>query len=533
MQDMKKTSSFIVRTDKAINGVFKFCLTLAKSKKVLTTSSSFGGVAMALTPHVRWVVCYCRTYKEALTIRKRFKEEGIRNAYVVVGRLTHLPFSDGSFNNVCLHDIGAERAWFEGSSGGIIMREISRILTAKGECYFSFMDSNAYHGFKKNSLLKLIMRNGKESLKRSSVIEYYPDLKYPYFIRITRTNVRWLKLKDIFNMARIAVLRNSCGILLQKETIGTDGRNRSLLESIRESIQEKVGFKLKDNGIVRLGTAGSVTVDFGSAIARLPQTDVGLKRCKNNYKVLKKLARLELPMNTPKCILTDYYGGQYFFVESKLKGISLDLFSIAPGQLKKIYEDAASFLISDSLRLGFMDQSSFSSLVDYEIKQLYPFLRSSERRLLEEFRIFAQDIFLEEGLPLVIQHGDFKYSNFLYEKRVGLKGVIDWDLGKIPGLPLIDFLMLRFYDLCSQKEGTFTEYVFRMINGLSIDDRIVEFADRVKIPDACLYPLLFMGLMQYVNDYWHNIEVKRTTEWYDRVVLQYLVPACSIILKLH
>ena len=41
---------------------------------------------------------------------------------------------------------------------------------------------------------------------------------------------------------------------------------------------------------------------------------------------------------------------------------------------------------------------------------------------------------------MVPEHGDFHLGNCLFDGDVGLTGVIDWDLGACPGMPVLDVL---------------------------------------------------------------------------------------------
>jgi len=42
--------------------------------------------------------------------------------------------------------------------------------------------------------------------------------------------------------------------------------------------------------------------------------------------------------------------------------------------------------------------------------------------------------------PLVPEHGDFHLGNCLYDADSRLTGVVDWDLGACPGMPVLDVL---------------------------------------------------------------------------------------------
>jgi aminoglycoside phosphotransferase (APT) family kinase protein len=57
-------------------------------------------------------------------------------------------------------------------------------------------------------------------------------------------------------------------------------------------------------------------------------------------------------------------------------------------------------------------------------------------------------------LPLVFMHGDFKLENVVFDEHDGrLTGVIDWELARHPGPPLLDLLYLLGYNRVVRERG--------------------------------------------------------------------------------
>ncbi len=527
--------SIVGEKDPVRNGLFKFFMSFQQNANVLVNDTSQGGTALSLAPHVRKVICYCRNYNQAIVIKERINKKGVHNIYLVVGRMHELPFSNLCFNNICFHKLNIT----EYSSGdrreSLDFHEIVRSLDILGEFYMNFGKVQVGSFIERIFRIKLkdiLKKNAKSGLSKIKNIEYFPNVKKIYLVRQVDNSSFLKQLADLKSNIKIRYLRdNYSAIYMNKSGVSNKYRFPTLLESIMSELRRDIGSDLTQPNLIRLGSAESVVADFGQIIVRLPQTDIGRLRCSNNFDVLSTLKKCELPVVVPKPLKKGFYQGQYYFAETKINGLSLDLHPPNISRKQIISEEVEMFLKSNAMRVGNIDPHSCSILIDEEIRVIIPFLMNDNKNKFLDVAAKIREEFLYNQLPLFIQHGDFKYSNIICDHNSKITGIIDWDLAKIPGLPMVDFITFQHLQENIYKKMNPVHYLHELINEPIKDPKIIRFGEYLQLSHNIISMTAFIALVKYLNDHFYNVEIKQSPQWHNQVIQRYLIPSCEAILN--
>ncbi len=140
------------------------------------------------------------------------------------------------------------------------------------------------------------------------------------------------------------------------------------------------------------------------------------------------------------------WGAGQCFVMNRILGVTLD--QPIP-QLGALTERAAAFITdwhAHNHEMVVMDEAKVDALITPLVKSASvrnPMLADTFNALYIELR----SQLLGRALPLVLQHGDFKVENVIYDpRRLDLRAVIDWEHASSPGLPLLDLQYLLVYN---------------------------------------------------------------------------------------
>jgi aminoglycoside phosphotransferase (APT) family kinase protein len=175
-----------------------------------------------------------------------------------------------------------------------------------------------------------------------------------------------------------------------------------------------------------------------------------LGRCDENLSVLARIHALkglppEISSLIPHPVGRLAVGEQQVFVETSVPGAS-DA-GRGPIRRRRARRRALAFLTALHASAGeaaVMDETLFEDRVGHYCDRLAtafedPLAAATIRRLKERLRTGLG----ARSFHFVAEHGDFHLGNCLFEdggRR--LAGVIDWDLGACPGLPVLDALHL-------------------------------------------------------------------------------------------
>ena len=137
-------------------------------------------------------------------------------------------------------------------------------------------------------------------------------------------------------------------------------------------------------------------------------------------------------------------------------------------------------------------------------KRLKIYLDSESRLKLEYIEYVLKEQLLNKDFKTVWSHGDYKLENILFDfKSNNITGIIDWDLSRREGLPLIDIIYLLLYRHFTLAEVAVTEIShdrFLRLEFTEWEKKIILFyLDTVKLSEQFLKPLLIMFWLNHVT----------------------------------
>ncbi|MFZ2650124.1 MAG: aminoglycoside phosphotransferase family protein [Burkholderiaceae bacterium] len=197
--------------------------------------------------------------------------------------------------------------------------------------------------------------------------------------------------------------------------------------------------------IVTLGPEGK---EDGDVVAVMTSDALAIERRGVETAVLSELAGLpkRLAQAIPRPLDHLVIGKTHCYMLNRLPGVTLDLESDA---LEQVTDQAMGFVIDlhrASSQPVTTDESSYQelfwSLVQAVQAQL-PWLAAE----LQAWDAPLRACVMGSVFPTVRMHGDYKIENVMYDQKLRkLTGVIDWELARHPGLPLLDPLYLLIYN---------------------------------------------------------------------------------------
>lgn len=197
--------------------------------------------------------------------------------------------------------------------------------------------------------------------------------------------------------------------------------------------------------IVTLGAEGRAAHDV---VAVLTTDALAIERRRVEVEVLSKLAQLPQRLACLVPVPLDQFviGRTQCYLLNRLPGVTLDVES---GALGPITEQALEFVVDlhrETSTVAVVDESIYRNL-------FWSLVEAAESRnpaVSEELRAWDEPLracVMGARVPSVWMHGDYKVENIMYDQhRRRLTGVIDWELARNPGLPLLDPLYLLIYN---------------------------------------------------------------------------------------
>jgi aminoglycoside phosphotransferase (APT) family kinase protein len=197
--------------------------------------------------------------------------------------------------------------------------------------------------------------------------------------------------------------------------------------------------------IVTLGAEGRAAHDV---VAVLTTDALAIERRRVEVEALSKLARLPQRLACLVPVPLDQFviGRTQCYLLNRLPGVTLDVES---GALGHITEQALEFIVDlhrETSTVAVVDESIYRNL-------FWSLVEAAESRnpaVSEELRAWDEPLracVMGVRVPSVWMHGDYKVENIMYDQqRCRLTGVIDWELSRNPGLPLLDPLYLLIYN---------------------------------------------------------------------------------------
>lgn len=202
------------------------------------------------------------------------------------------------------------------------------------------------------------------------------------------------------------------------------------------------------NGGKVILSLGAPAARHGDIIVVLTHDAESARRREVEGKVLAALAYLPAALSAriPKSLHSMMFLGAHCFVLSELPGVTID----APmPRLWRITGNAMQFLAelhAATLEYRRITADSYPTLFGdlfNTARECYPAVAAR----LTALEVLLRQIVFDREFPCVRFHGDYKIENVMVDEATdAVTGVIDWELSRAAGPPLLDLLYLLVYN---------------------------------------------------------------------------------------
>lgn len=454
---------------------WKYLLNLSEIEKMLTFDASFGTVTESFSPHCKELYAISTDRRIIECTGARLKEKKIKNVRLIQYNLmNHLPFKDNSFDLIVLHDIGRiysmDRMVFARHKERLewLIKEAERILSPSGILFFSFENKFGFHRIQKkltNGFNNYCSKNGAITYTFSMVSGIFKKIGFSYSRHYSvypsildprdivefgsSTNSRRLSYKYYTHFKHyirdILLLKGFFApgfIIVSSKKPFMNFLDSLLKDDFSKGEPYMVKRYIPNSTVIAVARFTDDMKNQNGVVIKFPLTKKAYNCCKHNFKVLKELGQSGciLPYNIPKPLSYKDYKGQPFFAESALNGIAID-------ESGKIFETA--FPKAVDLIIDLHQKTAKRCIVDDAIFErfflchLKSFAHTYGKNGLEPIFAYLKKNIYHKGIPLILQHGDFKLENILIDpESAAINGIIDWELSEREGLPLLDLLHL-------------------------------------------------------------------------------------------
>jgi hypothetical protein len=255
----------------------------------------------------------------------------------------------------------------------------------------------------------------------------------------------------------------------------------------------------------------------------MPFDDLSHARSRMNKHILMKLSRTDICKYVPKYVKRGKYNGQIYFSESRLPGVTIDepvpeldiLMQRAAGFITKFHEETYKRFI--------IDENWYRRLFKRDFKRLSFHFSDKYREKLNHIERVLYKAVINKEFRSVWLHGDYKIENILFDAKThDIKGVIDWDLSRENGLPLIDILYLLFYKeslLTGKSVLKIFEDRFMHIKFRHDEQKILKrYLNQTGISEAFIIPLLVMFFINHISQRYRSNLINTDEPWLEKEV---------------
>lgn len=250
---------------------------------------------------------------------------------------------------------------------------------------------------------------------------------------------------------------------------------------------------------------GTTIIIADNRVIRLPHDEMNRKRCMTNRDMLIRLRKTRIAHLTPSFIGEGEIRGQFYFCETRLPGAGID---IPISRMDDMVNKAAGLITDfhkDTARDIIVDEAYFKNLFSKEFSKLSQYLNEEYKVKLNRIEAYVKEQLFYKKLKTVWMHGDYKIENILFDTKTWqIKGIIDWDLSRIEGLPLLDIFYLLAYKDSSliTKQGVANILKNRYIKQdfSPLEKPLIEkYLNSLSIDKEFLMPLLAAFWLQHIS----------------------------------
>lgn len=453
------------------------------------------------------VVCLCPELLTAMEIRKNVTGCSQGTIILVVGQPDALPFRENSFALVVRH-VSSVSEMHQGAALRpliVLFRECFRVVSLSGTVYFSVGTKKNFVGGACQKIILLTLLILTVIFRRIAVhfiLFYYPSFIRTCFIRGFSPADLVTGEKLLFAVKRLAG-GNSFGVSLSRSAECRSGAN--VLGKIRKIIELRSGIVLGTLFCLRPGSGGGVIGEFANYIVRIPMNRPAGELAERNYNALTFLSGRRLSMVTPDPVVQVGFAGFHIYCETRLPGVSLDLYSGNMYQGKEFVKMVMLSISDHSLVLSDLLPNDLEIYVDRPLLRIHRVLFMGNKSLVGQVQKKVRRQLLQWGCPLVITHGDFKKSNFILnqDEQVAAIGLIDWECSSIPGMPLFDLLRFWTFDVkgWEDEDVHIISSLWENVYNEMYPEEVLNYCVSFNIPFALLPALYLLFLVNHVLTY--------------------------------
>lgn len=270
------------------------------------------------------------------------------------------------------------------------------------------------------------------------------------------------------------------------------------------------------------GWPDTVIIITDDKIVRIPLDELSLTRCRMNKKMLERLSESSICSYVPR-FLNEGISEEYtYFCETKLPGYAVG--TIPLNRINELILKAAEFITEfqkKTFKDIIVDNNSFKGLIGNDIKILTQYLDDSNKSKINQIEEKLRQQLVGKKIKTTWFHGDYKLDNVLFNiKNWKIEGVIDWDLSKQEGLPLLDIFFLLIYKdsmITGKNISDIFKNRFLKLQFNSAEERIIqEYLNSMKLTDVVIKPLLIVFWLNHImHRYWQYLvtDMPYKEEW--------------------
>lgn len=204
--------------------------------------------------------------------------------------------------------------------------------------------------------------------------------------------------------------------------------------------------RLKNHVKCIIKKTSTIMIITDNMVIRVPLDKLSAARCRLNKIMLERLKRTSIASFVPRFLYSGNFEDQVYYCEERLPGYAVDIPITKMDELVLKATDFITKFHKETTREILLNESHFKRLIGREFKRLYVHLNGDYRFKLSVIEDFLKKQLLGKSFKMVWSHGDYNVENILFDtKNWALKGVIDWDLSRREGLPLLDIFYLLAY----------------------------------------------------------------------------------------
>jgi len=280
------------------------------------------------------------------------------------------------------------------------------------------------------------------------------------------------------------------------------GKNGTIGSNFIEACVQAIGIGKPYKCI--MGHPDTLLIISDDKIVRIPLDHLSRVRCRINQIALKGLSRTMMAGFAPHFLSGGSFLSQTYSCETKVLGVVVDepiprmevLVQKAAELITRFHEETCKGII--------LNEAAYQRLFGREFSILKSYVNEEYKGRLGQVEEDLKRQVMGKELRVVWCHGDYKIENVLFDDRNWeVSGVIDWDLSRENGLPLLDIFYLLLY-----KDSLFSKKSIGRVlreRALKMDFTALErsvisaYAAQIKVSEEFWPALLVMFWVNHIS----------------------------------